>query len=195
MFTPAFTTFLSWLFKYRYLALFPTAVFEGPIITIAAGFLASLKVFDPFIALAVVIAGDLAGDSLHYAAGRWGGRKFIEKWGRFVGLSMEKIEPLEKLFAQKGNSLLFVGKALHGIGGAFLVAAGLIHMPFKKFFFSNFWATLLKSAVLLLIGFYFGQALSHIKSFLDALAVGLAAAFIIFILIYFFYLKDRRKNL
>ena len=191
---PASTIFVSWLLKYRYLAIFPLTVIEGPIVTVLIGFFVSLNVFNPLLAFAVIVAGDLIGDALHYSVGRWGGRSFLARWGRFIGLPLKKIEPLERAFAKQGNKLLFTGKMLHGIGGAFLVAAGLVHMPFRDFILSNFWATLAKSAILLIIGYSFGQGLTHIKSLLDALAFGTAAAAALSILIYFFYLRGRSKN-
>jgi len=186
--------YVSWLLKFRYLAIFPLAVIEGPIITVLIGFFISLGVFNPLIAYVVIVAGDLVGDALHYAAGRWGGRKFIDRWGRYFGVGPGQIETIKNQFDKRGDKLLFVGKMSHGIGGAFLVAAGFIKMPFNKFIFANMLATLVKSVVLLTIGFYFGQSLTRIKSILDALAFGLAAAFALSILIYFFYLRGYRKN-
>ncbi len=186
--------YVSWLLKFRYLAIFPLAVIEGPIITVLIGFFISLGVFNPLIAYVVIVAGDLVGDALYYAAGRWGGRKFIDRWGRYFGVGPGQIETIKNQFDKRGDKLLFVGKMSHGIGGAFLVAAGFIKMPFNKFIFANMLATLVKSAVLLTIGFYFGQSLTRIKSILDALAFGLAAAFALSILIYFFYLRGYRKN-
>ncbi|MGD0976906.1 MAG: DedA family protein [Minisyncoccia bacterium] len=186
--------FFSWLLKYRYLAIFPIAVFEGPILTVIVGFLASLGIFNLLISYTVIVLGDLTGDSLHYAVGRYGGRKFIEKWGRYVGLSFEKIEPIERQFEKRGNTLLFWGKAMHGLGGAFLIAAGLIHMPFRKFILSNFWPTLLKSAILLMVGFFFGQSITHIKSILDFIAYAVAGAVALAVAIYFFYVRGKTKT-
>ena len=42
-------TVLTWLLAYRYVILFPLVVIVGPIVTILAGFLASLGQFNLFI--------------------------------------------------------------------------------------------------------------------------------------------------
>ena len=39
-------TVISWLLAYRYAILFPLVIIEGPIVTILAGFLASLGQFN-----------------------------------------------------------------------------------------------------------------------------------------------------
>jgi membrane-associated protein len=186
------STFLAWLLAYKYWALFPIAVIEGPIITVAAGFLMTLGVFNPFLAYGVIVVGDTVGDILHYCVGYFGGKRFIEKWGKYFGVSLETIAPLEKQFETKAQSFFFWGKALHGIGGALLVAAGLIRYPFGKFVFSNVLGTLVKSAVLLAIGFYFGQFLDRIDSSLNIVA---AITIVIVPIALVLYALQKRKHI
>lgn len=188
------STFLSWLLAYKYWALFPIAVIEGPIITVAAGFLITVGVFNPFLAYAVIVIGDTVGDVLHYCVGYFGGKRFIERWGKYFGVSLESIVPLEKTFADKGHSFFFWGKALHGIGGALLVAAGLIRYPFGKFLVSNVLGTLVKSALLLVLGFYFGQFLEKINSSLNIVAVVTIVIVPIALVVYFAWKKSRHAR-
>lgn len=53
------------LTAHKYLFLFPAAVVEGPIVTVIAGFLSSLGIFNIFIAYAVVVVSDIVGDIMH----------------------------------------------------------------------------------------------------------------------------------
>lgn len=182
---------ILWLSAYKYFALFPLAVTEGPIITVAAGFFVSTGHLNLWLAYIVIVAGDLAGDALHYAFGRFGGRKFIDKWGRYIGINRNELETVEEQFAKRGDKLLFTGKMMQGIGGIFLIAAGIIKMPFDKFIFSNLLATLIKSLLLLLLGFYFGHTLAAINTYLERAALISISAAIGAFLIYFFYF---RKN-
>jgi len=183
-----------WLLGYKYLVIFPLAVLEGPIITVIIGFFSSLGYFNFFLAYVVIVIGDLAGDALHYLIGRLGGQPFVEKWGRYLGVGASHLEALEKQFDRRGEKLLFIGKMTHGIGGAFLIAAGIIKMPFKKFMFSNLLATLVKSLLLLLLGFYFGQALTSINSYLQKIALITAGVAAFAALLYFFYFKKDSGN-
>lgn len=170
----------QWLIQYKYLILFPIVVAEGPIATVIAGFILSLGYMNFFIAYAVIIAGDIAGDAVYYVIGRFGGRHFVERWGRYIGLNPERVFHFEKHFEKHGSKTLLLGKLAHGIGAIFLVAAGLVRMPFLKFISANFFATLIKSLALLLIGFYFGKALVKINSILEfAGAVSISAGIIV----------------
>jgi len=183
-----------WLLGYKYLALFPLAIAEGPIITVVAGFFVSLGQLNFWLVYVIIVLGDLAGDAIHYLIGRFGGEKFIAKWGRYIGINKNQVASLEKQFDERGKQLLFIGKMSHGIGGAFLVAAGIIKMPFDKFMFSNMLATLIKSLILLLLGYYFGQALSTINSYLERIALITIGLAIFVFLIYFFYFRNKRKK-
>ena len=171
--TPFQQIFL-WLNAYKYLALFPLAVAEGPIITVIAGFFVSLGY-------------------LNYLAGRFGGRQFVDRWGRYFGINSSHVESLKKQFDEKGGKLLFIGKMSHGIGGVFLIAAGIIKMPFDKFIFSNMLASLIKSMALLFIGFYFGRALATLNTYLDRIALISIGTAIFAFLIYFFYFRKKSK--
>lgn len=184
----------QWLLHYKYFALFPLAVLEGPIVTVIAGFLTSLGVFNLIIVYLVIVAGDLAGDVIHYYAGRWGGIRFIERWGKYIGIGKDRVLSLQEQFARRGDKLLFIGKMSHGIGGAFLIAAGLIKMPLDKFLMSNFLATLIKSLLLLMLGYYFGWAIAAINVYFQKIAVASIAIAVFLFLIYFFYFRKKTND-
>lgn len=184
---------ILWLSDYKYLALFPLAVAEGPIVTVIAGFFASLGYLNFWLAYIIIIIGDLVGDAVHYSFGRFGGRAFIDRWGKYLGVGPKQIGAIERQFDKRGDKLLFIGKMSQGIGGAFLVAAGLIKMPFSKFIFANLLATLIKSLLLLLLGFYFGHALSTINTYLEKITLFSLGAAIFGVLIYFLYFRKSRN--
>jgi membrane protein DedA with SNARE-associated domain len=138
--------------------LVPLSVLEGPIVTVIAGYLASLSVFHVVTAYVVVVVGDLVGDALFYLAGRHGMGRLPKRWRNRLGLNESRIEALTDHFGQHGGRTLVFGKLTHSAGAAILVAAGAARMPFVPFLFYNLVATLPKSAVFLAIGYLFGQA-------------------------------------
>jgi len=181
------------LTAYKYLFLFPIAVIEGPIITVIAGFLSSLGILNIFIAYAIVVAGDIVGDSMHYAFGYYGGQGFVKRWGRFLGITSERVEQLEKHFEKHAGKTLIIGKLSQVVGAVVLVAAGIARVPFRKFIWYNFIATLPKSLILLLIGYYSGESYVKISSYLDYTAIGTVVAAVIFIVIYFMMRRLSKK--
>ncbi len=174
------------LIQYKYYILFPIMIIEGPIATVIAGFIVSVGVMNFIITYFVVIVGDTTGDIIYYIIGRWGREKFLERWGKYIGFPVEKVIPIEKHFEEHGAKTLFIGKMAQGIGGIFLVAAGLVKMPFLKFLSANLFATLAKSFGLLLLGYFFGQAINNINSILgviSAISIGIG----IIVIFFFFY--------
>jgi membrane protein DedA with SNARE-associated domain len=184
---------MEWLLAYRYIVLFPIMVIEGPIITIIAGFLASLDLLNVYVVYVVIITADLTGDFIYYAIGRWGRESFIDKWGKYIGLNKEKIIKVEAHFKRHQKKTLILGKLSHAVGMPILVAAGIAKVPLWDFFWFNFLATLPKSFFFLFIGYHFGQAYVKFDKYLDYLTITVLILGLILLLTYYSYSKYKYK--
>jgi membrane protein DedA with SNARE-associated domain len=186
-----FTHIAGWFIQFRYIAIFIAVVIEGPIITVISGSFCSLGILNLFYTYPIVVFADLTGDCIYYLIGRFSGDRFINHYGRYIGINPEQLPKIKDHFDSRGASTLFLGKIAHGIGGFFLFAAGSAKMSFPKFFLYNFLATIVKSLILLLLGYFFGQAILKINSLLQLIAIIFAGLLVIVILI---YLYSKRKN-
>lgn len=148
------------------LLLAPLSVLEGPIVTVIAGYLASLGLLHTAGALAVVIAGDLLGDALLYLAGRKGIKRMPKRWRDRLGLNAARVEALTDHFWLRGGRTLVIGKLTHSAGAAVLVAAGAARMPVGAFLWWNLVATVPKSAAFLALGYAFGAAYAQIDAWI-----------------------------
>lgn len=181
----SFQKIIILLTAYKYFFLFPVAIVEGPIVTIIAGLLSSLGHLNVFIAYIVIVVADIVGDCIYYAFGYFGRQRFVERWGRFLGITAEHVKRLEAHFAKHSGKTLIIGKLTHAIGGVVLVTAGVAKVPFWRFVWYNFISTLPKSLILLLIGYYLGESYAKISTYLDYTAIGTVALTLIFITVYF----------
>ncbi len=163
--------FFSWIIHYKYLVIFPITVFEGPIISVIVGFLLSLHYLNFWIVFPILIMADLVGDSMYYAIGRFGREKFILKYGHYVGINLEKIERWERFFHDNRNKAMIVGKFAHGTGFLMWIVTGIIKMRYWKFLEINFYTTLVKTSILMVVGYYFGQAYGTINGYFNYLAL------------------------
>ncbi|MGB7957912.1 MAG: DedA family protein [Minisyncoccia bacterium] len=188
-------TVLSWLLQYRYVILFPLVVIEGPIVTILAGFLASLGQLNIFICYPLIVIADVVGDLFMYAQGRWGGKPAVEKWGHHFGIKPQLIVRLEEHFKSHPGKTLMFGKVSHFFGGPVLIAAGMARMKLPQFLWFNFLATLPKSLILLLLGFYFGEAYVKFDKFFTFAGWAAAALIVICAVAYFIISKIGKKYL
>jgi membrane-associated protein len=168
---------LALLATYTYATLFPLSVVEGPMVTVLAGYLAYLGHANPVLIYLVVVAGDLTGDFIWYAVGRWGRRALDWKWASYLGITPQRLARIDAHFARHSGKTLLLGKLTQGLGALVLVGAGASRVRASRFLLFNLLATLPKSLALLLFGYFFGKAYTQAGSVLDyaALATVLVA--------------------
>lgn len=145
---------LDLLSAHAYAVLLPLAIVEGPLVTIAGGALVATGQLKFWPVLAVVVTGDLVGDSAFYALGRWGGIRMVMKWANHD--TVTRASALEVQFLSKADQALVAGKLTHVVGALVLIVAGIAKMPFARFLTVNFLCTLPKSLMLLGVGYTFG---------------------------------------
>ncbi len=156
---PLSSSIVGWLLAYRYVIVYPLAVVEGPILSMISGFLVRTGFFDFWPIYILLMAGDLTGDILWYLVGRHGARPLIERYGRFLSITEANVEKMEGLFHKHQMKILFISKLTTGFGFAIatLIAAGAVHVPFKKYLTINFFGQFIWTGALLAVGFFFGN--------------------------------------
>ena len=120
---------------------------------------------------------------------------FIDRKGRFVGISLEDLDKSRLWFDKYGVMLVFWGRLIPGIRTFISVPAGVELMPINQFLIwtslgSLIWVVFLTSA-----GYVFGENYKIIGLYIDNFKVILKPLFallILFILIRFF--KNKLKN-
>lgn len=153
--------------QYGYFILFPLAVVEGPISTIIAGLFVSMGLLNPFIVYAVMMSGDIVGDTLCYSIGRWGGKPFFEKVGPYLGVTDANKEKVKMYFDVHGKKTIVLSKIIHGIGITGLFVAGSLRISYKKYITTCFLITLVQAAFFLSIGILFGRAYIQLNKYLN----------------------------
>lgn len=110
-----------------------------------------------FIPLAGLYAGlgSAIGASITYWIARIGGRPMIEKFAKIFRIEMRYIERVEEQVRKWGAGIVMFGRVLPGIRTLVSIPAGLVQIPFPKFFIATFigaytWCTLLIGAGYLL---------------------------------------------
>ena len=159
---------LALLTHYKYLILFPVAVAEGPIITMITGFFIITGFFNIFYVYAIVVAGDIVGDSFYYFLGRGGGALFQKIFKKKI--NSEKVDTARTYFANNSRKALVLSKVMHGIGISGLIAAGSMHVPYRKFITICTATSIIQSAILLVIGIIFGHAYLQFGKYLNYFA-------------------------
>lgn len=110
-----------------------------------------------FIPVAGLIAGlgSAIGASITYWVARMGGRPLVDRFASFFRINLDYIERIENQCRKWGLGIVFVGRMMPGIRTLISIPAGLVRIPFPRFFVASFagayiWCTLLIGAGYLL---------------------------------------------
>lgn len=148
----------------------------------ATGHLSSL-----WLTIAVALAGELAGGSVGYAIGRYGGVPLIERYGKYVHFTHDRLMVVHRFFERWGTFAIFVCRFLPVLRGIVAVAAGVAEMNLAHFYLWTFLGSLVFCAFLILLGNALGTHLSTIlplmhrssSAFLALLVVAVIAGIVV----------------
>jgi membrane protein DedA with SNARE-associated domain len=93
-----------------------------------------------FILLAGVYAGlgSAIGASITYWVARIGGRPMIDKLTHSFRIDVRYIEKIEDQCRKWGAGIVMVGRVIPGVRTLVSIPAGIVKIPFPKFFFATF---------------------------------------------------------
>lgn len=188
------TTQLLVLFEqYKYWLIFPIAIFEGPIVTVIAGFLVYLGFLNGYAAYVILVFADILGDYLHYALGKYAGKTtWFKKFGGWFGYHEENEKKVEDHFKKHKVTTLLFSKISHGIGGFVQIIAGMINFSLPEFLWLSVVGTIPKTLVLLVLGFYLGSSYVKIDNYFDYAAL-ISVTVVILGVLYFVSLNIGKK--
>ncbi len=98
-----------------------------------AGYLVSTGRFNLYLVATAGAVGCCVGSAIAYAAGYYGGRPFVLRWGRYVLLSPEDLGRAERFFARFGAPAVLIGRMLPVIRTFIALPAGIARMPQLRF--------------------------------------------------------------
>ena len=119
--------------------------------------------------IAVYIAGfvaAVAGDNLGYAIGRFGGRAVVDRWGKYVFLTPERLDKAENFFNRHGGKIIVIARFVEGLRQANGLIAGITEMHWLKFVAFNALGAALWVGTWVSVGYFAGQ---HITAIYDAI--------------------------
>lgn len=188
---PSHDTALALIQAYGLWILAPFTILEGPIVTVIAAYLAHQGYMNVVAVYFLCIAGDLIGDSMLYATGRFGAGWLPARLTRWLGLTEAREVALTAHFAEKGGRTLLFGKWTHSAGMPILIASGMARMNFASYLWFNLLGTLPKTLLFVLLGYFLGAAYSAIDTYIYRGSLVLLA---IAVLAGGFYLLRARKT-
>ena len=146
------------------------------------------------------LLGTILGSLPWYYLGRLVNEKrlsnFLDKNGKYLGISPSDLSKSKRWFDKYGVSLVFWGRLVPGIRTLISVPAGIELMPLRKFLIWTTFGSFIWVALLTYAGFLFGANYSIVGTYLDQIKFFIKPILILIFLYFFIKLINRfvKKN-
>lgn len=128
-----------------------------------AGYLVSKGVFSIHTAAIYGAIGCVIGSVPSYYLGYFGGRKFIEKYGKYFLISKHDLEIADKWVDKYGDWSFFICRMLPVVRTFISLPAGILKAKKRFFFTFTFLGSLVWSYLLVYVGVKVGQNTQNLK--------------------------------
>jgi membrane protein DedA with SNARE-associated domain len=139
-----FLTVQPYLNHYGYWAVFGAILLEdfglpvpGETMLIASALLASQGHMHIVPLLLIACVAAVTGDNIGYAIGRFGGRRLVLRYGRYVLITEERLQKAEGFFRRYGGVVVAVARFLAGLRQLNGIVAGTVKMRWRRFLVYN----------------------------------------------------------
>lgn len=149
-----------------------------------------------WLTIVVAVAGELAGESIAYAVGRFGGVPAIERFGKYVGLHHDHLVRVHGFFERYGTFAIFICRFLPVIRGIAGFPAGIAEMNLAHFYLWTLLGSLIFCSALIVLGQALGGHLDAILPLLHrgGTLVALAAVAAIVVGIVIVRVRARKRD-
>ena len=155
---------IEWLSQYGYAGLFALlmlGIVGLPIpdetLLVFSGYLISVGRLRPVSTFLAGFAGAVSGISISFLLGRTLGHAAVEKYGRYIHLTAERVYRVERWFERIGNWLLSVGYFIPGVRHFTALVAGMSGVSFRVFAPYAYGGAAVWVAFFLTIGYAVGE--------------------------------------
>jgi membrane protein DedA with SNARE-associated domain len=109
----------------------------------------------------IALLAAVTGDNIGFAIGHFGGRPLIERFGRYILLTPERIDKAGLWFEQHGGKVVVIARFVEGLRQANGIIAGLSDMHWRRFVAFNALGAALWVTLWTCVGYFSG---SHINA-------------------------------
>jgi membrane protein DedA with SNARE-associated domain len=113
--------------------------------------------------------GCLAGSVAAYVVGKWGGRPFLDKYGKYVLISKHDLDLADRFFNKYGEAAIFTSRLLPVIRTFISLPAGIAKMRFVRFCFYSMLGSIPWCWALTWIGWKVGQHAADLNMYKENL--------------------------
>ncbi len=148
----------------KYALVFLGTFAEGPVVVMTSGFLLRIGQFSLIPLFAALFFGNFFADLCWYWIGKYGAEKAVRRFGKFLKVTPGLVARMENRFNNHGEKIVLLAKLTTTLAIPVFLAAGMLRMPLKKFVSTVLAGGIAWTAVMLYLGFAFGNAYNLVPS-------------------------------
>ncbi|HZD80416.1 MAG TPA: DedA family protein, partial [Actinomycetota bacterium] len=156
-------------------------IVPGETLVIVGGFYARIGNLDlAWVAVAACL-GAVVGDNVGFLIGRRFGRGFLERHGRKVLVTPQRLDRADRYYQAHGGKTVFLGRFIPVVRSVGFILAGVARMPWRRFFLYDLAGAVLWGVGHSILGYAIGASYERWKRFLTP--AGLAILLVLLLLI------------
>jgi membrane protein DedA with SNARE-associated domain len=138
----------------------------------------------------------VVGDNIGFAIGHFGGHPLVERYGRYVLLTPERVEKATNFFERRGARIIVIARFIEGLRQANGIIAGISGMHWARFLAYNALGAALWVAVWTCVGYFAGDHLTPIYNAFTRAGIYALIAAVVLLAAYIAWrvVKARRKR-
>ncbi|MGB8520066.1 MAG: DedA family protein [Candidatus Tumulicola sp.] len=164
------------------------------VLPVAGGLTATGHLYALWLTIAIAVAGELAGESIAYAIGRFGGVPAIERFGKYVGLHQQHLTRIHGFFERYGTFAIFICRFLPVVRGIAGFPAGIAEMNLAHFYLWTLLGSTIFCGAMIVLGYEFGGHLDAILPLLHRSGVVVGAIAVVIVVAFVVVAWVRRRN-
>lgn len=191
---------LHWIKTYGYMGVFSSLMLGMlglpiPEETILAfiGFMVFKGYFHPVSALLTAFLGSICGITLTYVVGRTLGLQLMEKYGRYLRVTPERLARAHQWFEKYGKWSVFGGYFLPGVRHLTAFSAGVSRLEYRHFALFAYSGGLIWVATFLILGYMVGEEWRQVMPQVQSYLWMLVAVNIVLGLVFYLIYRSRRS--
>lgn len=156
---------------YGYLAVFGLVAIEdfgvpvpGETVLILGAVYAGAGRLSVWVVALLGFLGAVIGDNIGFGIGHFGGRRLVERYGKYIFITPERLDKATAFFQRHGGKIIVVARFIEGLRQANGIIAGTSGLHWARFLLFNAIGAALWVAVWTSVGYFSG---SHINSIYD----------------------------
>ena len=142
------------------------------------GYMVSQGIMNFWEAVLAGLLGGVLGSTIAYLVGSYGGRPFIEKYGRYILIRKQDLQRADDLFARYGNKIVFWARLMPVVRTFISLPAGIARMNFSSFLVYTIAGSFPWTVIFVYAGVKMGDNWDHIRTIFEKFDVVIILALV-----------------